>query len=289
MYVIDSDRYAVEGIETLIFPGGEPHAKVPLMDKSQHYLLYIKARSWMEFAYGCCVANAMAQQKLKLSVFMPYYPGARQDKTDGTAPLTTYLVSSLVKAALQGHDLYVFDIHSQTARAYSPARWNFMPSDMNLEPLIFQNIIGIIAPDKGAVERATEFGRLVLKSEMPVYFAEKTRSSHSGLLSGYKLPQLPDLDGDYLVVDDICDGGRTFNMLADAFDEQNSVSGLQLWVSHGIFSQGVHKISQLYKHIWTTDSWYHYGSAGRLTVIPLLHYIQPRIESFATSGKRRHD
>jgi hypoxanthine phosphoribosyltransferase len=63
--------------------------------------------------------------------------------------------------------------------------------------------------------------------------------------------------GNYLVVDDICDGGGTFNLLAEAFqkDPHAAKSDLSLYVSHGIFSKGIRAINDRYVNIFTTDSW----------------------------------
>jgi ribose-phosphate pyrophosphokinase len=52
----------------------------------------------------------------------------------------------------------------------------------------------------------------------------------------------------YLVVDDICDGGRTFVELAKAIPEEKR-SHLHLLVTHGIFSQGLDVLRQYYSEI----------------------------------------
>ena len=42
MLVIDSDNYSAAGIETMFFPGGEPHVKLPLY--REPVILYGKLR-----------------------------------------------------------------------------------------------------------------------------------------------------------------------------------------------------------------------------------------------------
>jgi ribose-phosphate pyrophosphokinase len=77
--------------------------------------------------------------------------------------------------------------------------------------------------------------------------------------------------GRYIIVDDICDGGGTFNLLATAFatDPVGRFSMLEMFVSHGIFSKGIDAISPTIKKIVTTDSWCQLPSDDRLTVLPL--------------------
>jgi hypothetical protein len=76
-------------------------------------------------------------------------------------------------------------------------------------------------------------------------------------------------------VDDICDGGGTFNLLAEAWKRKLRIdqhSKLELFVSHGIFSKGLDAIDPVIEHITTTDSWCKGNSyiRDRLTVLPLL-------------------
>lgn len=256
--VIDSDNYKASGIGTFFFPGGEPHAKIPDLG-FDNYLLWLKLRTWDDVGRAVCVLDAISQQvgppsslvSPTVKVFLPYFPGARQDRSDGRSPLTKYIMEMLLCRA--DFQVNTFDLHSVTS--YDIAR-NWMPSDLGLlQHIDPDKYEGIIAPDAGAGARAKDFASAL---HLPVFTAEKTRDFATGRVTGYKLPELPlRPDGDaghFLVVDDICDGGATFNMLADAAPEGVD---LDLWVSHGIFSKGVNALSEKYETIYTTDSWHH--------------------------------
>jgi ribose-phosphate pyrophosphokinase len=279
--VIDSDNYSAAGIETLFFPGGEPHAKIPVFNGYEKILFFLKPRTWNDTGIGACVWDALNQQNLRrgydLILFMPYFPGARQDKTDGTAPLTKEMVESMFLAS---NDTYTFDIHSG---------WNtnnFMPSDLDIP--IKKDVVGIIAPDKGATYRADDFRNSFYPNAHFVQ-CSKVRDPHTGKLSNYHCPDLP-AKGKYIIVDDICDGGGTFNLLADAFFKAKfgQKCTLELFVSHGIFSKGVDAIDRRIEHITTTDSWrvrrnwYSDGDNiqenGRLTVLSLQPIIDKILE-----------
>ena len=86
MQIIDSDRYAEAGIETMFFPGGEPHVKVPW--GTERVLLYLKLRTWNDVGFAALVIDAFERQGRLERVFIPYFPAARQDKTDGRAALS---------------------------------------------------------------------------------------------------------------------------------------------------------------------------------------------------------
>jgi ribose-phosphate pyrophosphokinase len=58
----------------------------------------------------------------------------------------------------------------------------------------------------------------------------------------------------FVIVDDICDGGRTFTELAKTIRQHNSLSKIYLIVSHGIFSAGMTPLNDSFDGIFTTNS-----------------------------------
>lgn len=273
MLIIDSDDYADSGIEVLTFPGGEPHAKVPLF--KEKVLLHLKLRTWLDTGYAACVQDALYRQKCNFSSFIPYFPAARQDKTDGTAPLTCQMMSNFLAYTQTS----VFDIHSSVCRRYIDFI-SYMPSDLKIP--IKDDVAGIIAPDRGAAERAEDF-RDTFYPKAILYYGMKERDSRTGRLSNYSFSPLKGA-GRYIIVDDICDGGGTFNLLVEAFEKDPIAKNckLEMFVSHGIFSKGLGAINSRIEHITTTDSWCRGPSLDvklpeRLTVISLLPQLQEKL------------
>lgn len=116
--------------------------------------------------------------------------------------------------------------------------------------IVMPNIYdGIIAPDKGALDRAQGVADQFM---LPIYTAEKSRDFETGKLTGFKI-DLPET-GKFLIVDDICDGGGTFLGLADASGK--SKQDLHLYVSHGVFSkQALPNLAEKFGQICTTNSY----------------------------------
>ena len=83
--------------------------------------------------------------------------------------------------------------------------------------------------------------------------ASKRRDVATGKLSGFAV-DLPEGEGNYLVVDDICDGGGTFMGLADAAHASEYRATLDLFVTHGVFSKGVGPLQTRYRTVYTTNS-----------------------------------
>lgn len=264
--IIDSDNYKAAGIEVLFFPGGEPHVKLP--DISGDVTLFLKLRTWNDAGIAAALIDAICYQDVNPSIFIPYFPGARQDRTDGKSPLTIAMTTQLLQP-MRG-ELSVFDVHSDIFFNYVSAR-NFMPSDLMVP--VKPDVVAIIVPDAGAKGRAESF-RHAFYPHVDLIQCDKKRDFQSGKFIGFEMPSLTK-QGRYLIVDDICDGGGTFNLLAAAFesDPVGKYSRLELFVSHGIFSKGLDAISPTITHITTTNSWCQLTS-DRLTVLPLEPLLQ---------------
>jgi ribose-phosphate pyrophosphokinase len=264
--IIDSDDYAASGIETMVFPGGEPHVKLP--EFSGEVLLFLKLRSWSDVGFAALVADSMSRSGAStVRSFVPYFPAARQDRApDGRAPFTLRYTSLLLSPGRE-RGVIVFDPHSPVIFSTAQIDRAFMPGDLDIPRR--RDVVGIIAPDKGAAERARKFRDAFYPGAVLIQCA-KRRDPASGSLSGYTMPPLPGR-GRYIIVDDICDGGGTFNLLAHEFKADPLADGsrLELFVSHGIFSKGLTAIDPVIEHITTTDSWCRLASDARLTVLPL--------------------
>jgi ribose-phosphate pyrophosphokinase len=269
--IIDSDNYAAASIETMFFPGGEPHVKVSA-SISGDVLLFLKLRTWDDVGLASCLLHAFANidSIKKLEVFIPYFPAARQDKVKRNAendPYSSLTVAIMGDLLTGGWSATVFDVHSPEAFEWAEIGRNLMPEDLPIE--IQPDVVGIIAPDEGAADRAESFRRAFYPHASLVQ-CSKRRDPTTGRLSGYEMPKLPAM-GRYIIVDDICDGGGTFNLLVDEFieDEFGLGSQLELFVSHGIFSKGLDNISPVIERITTTDSWCKLKPTSRLSIIPL--------------------
>ena len=184
------------------------------------------------------------------TAFIPYLPAARADRGN---PFGAGIYAKLIGMA-NLDTIACFDPHSPVM-VQELGKYVEHVGVLNLDYFTvkqtFAGYDGIIAPDKGAVDRATRIANIL---GLPVYEAGKTRDFENGELTGFTCPTLP--PGRYLIVDDICDGGGTFNGLADFIGEQffGRAVKLDLYVSHGIFSKGLITLGMRFDKIYTTNS-----------------------------------
>ncbi len=105
----------------------------------------------------------------------------------------------------------------------------------------------LVSPDAGAYKTTHEIAEKLNASLVP---SNKVR------INGQPSIQIQgDVDGqDCLIVDDLADGGRTFQLLALSLKKQGA-NKVYLYVSHGQFNHGFEELKQSIDHIYCTNSY----------------------------------
>ena len=198
-----------------------------------------------------------------VELILPYLPYSRQDRAcaPGEAFALSVLVNSLVPYFGAGDTITTWDVHSNVARTLFDSKFAGVFHNVSAASLlqnfelekdvVFYPSTIVIAPDKGAVDRATVVQN-VLGLERTVY-ATKVRNPENGEILRTEVPEDVNYRGkNLLIVDDICDGGRTFIELAKVLREHNP-SRIDLYVTHGIFSKGFEVFENLIDHFYVAN------------------------------------
>ncbi|WP_144760413.1 phosphoribosyltransferase family protein [Curtobacterium sp. 9128] len=244
-----SGTMATPTFSTMRFPAGEAHVKVANDDADAGGLTEIatlRGASGDDLLMLGMWADAVRQRGSRSVALVPYLPGARQDRG---LPFGARVYADVLNGFGIGQ-VIAFDPHSPVI-VELVERLTVVTSEQVVRDAVVagSDYVGVIAPDKGAVARATAVADA---SDLPVFRAEKHRNPDTGKLDGFTCEPLPDA-GRLLVVDDICDGGGTFMGLASATGLPRERLGL--WVSHGVFSGRAPALADHFGEIVTTDSY----------------------------------
>lgn len=219
-------------------------------------------------------ADAVRQRGSKSVALVPYLPGARQDRG---LPFGAKVYADVLNG-FRLDQVIAFDPHSPVIVGLVD-NLTVVTSEQVVRDAVVSApgydggdpYTGIIAPDKGAVPRATAVAEAC---GLPLYRAEKHRNPDTGKLDGFTCEPLPDT-GRFLVVDDICDGGGTFMGLAGSTGLPKERLGL--WVSHGVFSGRAAQLADHFGEIVTTDSYPAQNAIDGLRTIALTPYLTEQI------------
>lgn len=183
-----------------------------------------------------------------MELLLPYVPGARQDRSnppDGDLLFTARSVAAAINA--RGFSrVVVFDPHSDVTPALIE-RCRALPAVAFVRPPAGK-YQGVLSPDGGAEKRAFKVAQQL---GVPMFHAWKRRDPGDGRLNGFGCEPINLPAGSrLLVVDDICDGGGTFLGLRSMVSEFD----VDLFVTHGLFTQGSRKLTEVFHHVYCTDS-----------------------------------
>lgn len=121
----------------------------------------------------------------------------------------------------------------------------------NVLPFDYRRPDVVVAPDLGAIDRATRVATKLGCSD--VIFATKTRDKDTGRITSTNLPEDYILHGkSVMIVDDISDGGGTFIPLAELLKDRGAKE-VTLLVSHGIFSRGLENLKPAIDKIYCAN------------------------------------
>ena len=259
----------LSAIEPFKFPGGEWHLRLPAEPETPAYAR-VNGCTADDLVLLGLWADSAHQAGHRAIAHIPYLPAARADR--GT-PFGAKVYANMINAA--GLDeVVVFDPHSPVAPSLVQNVRIVYSAEVLAEVLReageADSYRAVLAPDKGAVERASKAADAL---GLPLFTATKTRDFDTGKLTNFEVPELP-RSGRILVVDDICDGGGTFRGLATAAGIGRDRLGL--WVSHGIFSGAAGELTGHFAQIFTTDS---HPGARRADVGAHVTELAPYLES----------
>jgi ribose-phosphate pyrophosphokinase len=192
-----------------------------------------------------------------VNLVMPYVPYARQDRICDAGESFSIVVFADLIRSMGFKSITIVDPHSAvTEAALRPTKVVTQFDAINKNDALL-NRIGrcgyIIAPDAGAGKKLKPVVDLFDGSK-PLVCAEKVRDMATGNILATVVP-LEDFGGrDVIMIDDICDGGKTFIEIAKILKTKN-VGKIILYVTHGLFSKGLEPLFQSgIDEIYTTDS-----------------------------------
>jgi ribose-phosphate pyrophosphokinase len=141
----------------------------------------------------------------------------------------------------------------------------------------------LVSPDKGATQKTLKYAAALEKAGdniIGVIQCAKVRDPETGKLAGFCKETFRDNNGtryygtedaiiepaigaakpEYVIVDDICDGGGTFIGIRESlFKPEDKV---HLWTTHGIYSKGLWPLLKCFSTVGSTDSFLVDGCAS---------------------------
>ena len=248
-------------------------------DSAHGIIIKSRLNTFSDLEIIICATQALKEVGVKnISLYIPYCIGARSDRKfmEGGINYVKTVIAPIINS--QGYSkVTILDPHSDVLEACIN---NFEKID-NIDLVSFALVdyflskgfetwsaenfenVRFISPDAGALKKVFHVADAV-KYRNEVIIASKHRNLETGKIDYTNVPMsIRDADKDVFIIDDICDGGRTFIEIAKAVDEVRKLSSSvkpehygknYLIVTHGIFSFGFDFLVQHFDGIYCTNS-----------------------------------
>ena len=244
------------------FPDGQQSLDIIDVDKinGSTVKIYTRIRSFRDLELIICANRILRNNGVHAVVlYVPFFLGARSDRKfkQGGVNYIKEVIAPIINS--QNFDtVLTLDPHSDVLEACLNNFEKISNSiivksalqDINKEDVI------LISPDGGALKKIYDIAE---DFDIPnVITASKHRDIKTGKITSTEVP-LSDAryykDSKFVIVDDICDGGRTFVELAKAIRVKVPDAKIYLVVTHGLFTSGFSELNEQFEKIYTTNSY----------------------------------
>lgn len=239
--------------KTSKFPGGELHFEIvepklafKQFKTSGSFQVLIKCDFNSNDDLFLIAMAADAARKLfkpkDLVLNIPYFPYARQDRYTALGTSFSLKIATDFINSIKFDHVVIADAHSVVLPTLLNNVW---------ETPFYEGLVGkyldkltneerkkviVLSPDAGAVKRSKRIAEIF---DLGFAIADKKREPSTGkILSTNIYGNIQD-DSIIVIVDDICDGGRTFTELAKTLKASYNSVRINLFVTFGIFSKGM--------------------------------------------------
>lgn len=260
------------------FPDGQQNIVIKGINqllKSRDPLLFdnikIKSRlnNWLDLELiTCAVASLRELGVEEIHLYTPYIMGARSDRKfeEGGNNYLKDVICPIINS-LNFKTVTCIDPHSDVLEAcikgfrkqsnFDIVKWSLhelRPIGCGFDDYRDNNII-LISPDAGASKKIYKLAEQIgYKGD--IITCSKDRDTDGKLTKTVVSIDIRTNKRDFIIIDDICDGGATFINIAKEIKKSPFTNvKIYLIVTHGIFSKGVAELSSYFDGIYTTNSY----------------------------------
>jgi len=221
-----------------------------------------------------CATKALKNNGVtQIHLFIPNILGARSDRKfqkGGTSYLRD-VVAPIINAQNYS-SVEVIDPHSDVSEAVinnlikrdNTSLVTFALEALNLGCYESDNCdcegytsdqFALISPDAGALKKIYDVAQAI-DYKNDVIVASKHRDISTGKILSTQVPLVAGehTHDTFIIIDDICDGGRTFIEISKVIKSMRPQAKIYLIITHGIFSGGLKVLDEWFDNIFCTNS-----------------------------------
>ena len=230
--------------EIITFPDGEPHIKIIDLDRKKDVNVICRIANPTDLFILMQVGNILNRQGIIFDIKITYLMSMRMDRVmNFNEAYSLEIVASMINS-LNARKVKILEPHSEKTLMLIK-RSNGVNDNILLGDYLK------VYPDEGAAER---YNAIPVKD---VIFKKKRNLSDGRIISIEPINKdlLYISDKPILVIDDLCDGGMTFKLIADFLKKECPNRELNITVTHMVNPKGIQTLSENYNKVYFTNSY----------------------------------
>ena len=246
------------------FPDGQQNI---VLDIPFDKCVQIKSRlnNWLDLELIVCTVASLRELGVEeIHLYVPYIVGARSDRKfeEGGNNYLKDVICPVINS-LNFKSVTCIDPHSDVLEACIKGfkkESNKRLVEYALYNIYSHGIINImkdyilVSPDGGSLKKIYKLAEQIgYKGDIITCSKDRDKD---GKLTKFKidLSLIKEDNKDYIIIDDICDGGATFIKIASML-KLATTGKIYLIVTHGIFSEGTTELGHYFDRIYCTNSY----------------------------------
>ena len=237
--------------EMFKFPVGEMHVRIKKHEPFKKFSIEFVFEKNEDIIELLLVCDAMNRKGMVVeNIIMPYVPFGRQDRVEVDGECFSLAVFAKLINSCNAESVMITDPHSDVTTALInncavKEQYQVFWQHFANAPL---RDFYLICPDGGALKKIYKLAKLV--ECIDVIECSKKRDTRTGQITGVVI-HANNLNGkDCYIVDDICDGGKTFIEISKSL-KACGAGKIVLMVTHGFFTKGLEVFEGLIDEIYT--------------------------------------
>lgn len=232
------------------FPDGEVHVTLGEINHKDKVQVVCRITNAEELFILMQVCDILRRHGVIFNISIYYLMSMRMDRVmDFNRPFSLSLVCNVLDT-LGAFHIEIFSPHSNE---YLYLMRNTLAYELYIsdEASVGLSKYQLLFPDAGAKERYSSYTYSGV-----VITCSKVRDLATGNITGIKIDN-PEImtDTPILILDDLCDGGRTFVEIAKAVRAVKPNAELNIFVKHMVNPKGIENLSKTFNHVWFTNSY----------------------------------
>ena len=260
------------------FPDGQKQVKIHAPSRalypegSKNVTILSRMNNFQDLELIICSVKSLTLLGFEeIHLYCPYFLGCRSDRVFevGTNNYLKHVICPIINS-LNFKSVTVLDPHSDVLEAClngfvkidNKSLVIFAIKDLYPEEGCLNDNAILISPDAGALKKIHKIADAIGYTG-EILCCTKNRDEH-GKLSNLNIPlNYEHVEKDFILIDDICDGGTTFvNVGKRIWDYRVSTGAnsstfgrVSLVVTHGMFNNGFIELNRYFKNVYTTNSY----------------------------------